>query len=76
MHLSADLEFAYPQCLGIFDWKKNPIYLQLPINVKNVISYELLAWPPVNHFLIFLGWGDGITWVQTYEEGLYQAKKR
>ncbi|NXY84547.1 AGR3 protein, partial [Alcedo cyanopectus] len=22
------------------------------------------------------GWGDEITWVQTYEEGLYQAKKR
>ncbi|KAM4689481.1 anterior gradient protein 3-like [Discoglossus pictus] len=21
------------------------------------------------------GWGDGITWVQTYEEGLYNAKK-
>ncbi|NXT97147.1 AGR3 protein, partial [Buphagus erythrorhynchus] len=21
------------------------------------------------------GWGDEITWVQTYEEGLYQAKK-
>ncbi|KAG9461748.1 hypothetical protein GDO78_015849 [Eleutherodactylus coqui] len=22
------------------------------------------------------GWGDEITWVQTYEEGLYNAKRR
>ncbi|POI23524.1 hypothetical protein CIB84_012728, partial [Bambusicola thoracicus] len=29
----------------------------------------------VNNFIIFVGWGDEITWVQTYEEGLYQAKK-
>lgn len=49
--------------------KKNP-------RKRKGICYELLAWPAANPFILFLGWGDEITWVQTYEEGLYQAKKR
>lgn len=43
---------------------------------KKGICCELLAWAAASPFVLFLGWGDEITWVQTYEEGLYQAKKR
>lgn len=43
---------------------------------KKGICYELLAQPAASSSVLFLGWGDEITWVQTYEEGLYQAKKR
>lgn len=30
----------------------------------------------INSFFVPLGWGDDITWVQTYEEGLDKMKER
>ncbi|XP_078391211.1 anterior gradient protein 3-like [Cetorhinus maximus] len=49
-----------------------PLFLLL-VAVTSSIATAIKKRPPQT---LSRGWGDDITWVQTYEEGLYKANKR
>ena len=49
------------------------LYTKLHMRVSELFKgLELIHWFPSS----VLGWGDDITWVQTYEEGLFHTQKR